>query len=1521
MTFSHRDGFPLELSLSPYSPEARPAFLGAVSSSSSSSLDAARTIAGCAIAETAISGACLLVYLARFLPFRTAQWARPFAREEPEPGSVCPRPRAFYPFALLMLSSLGLALAVAATLTPSPPNPAWPLAQIPWFILIFLVVLDWPRRTPKTLLAVFAAILFCELTTLAAEYGGGKSVSAIRGVVVVTVFAAIVLILRMPMRDPALPDPRTENIAKLHSPPDSKFRSPEDNLTLWQFMTVSWMKPLINRGHEKQMNNDDVWTLPYEFQHARLHALFRDLQGSLIKRLLIANGSDLMIVVLLGIIEAVTKLSLPMLLQLLLRSIKKGPACRYESLYYAAVIMIVRLVGTQSAVFNTWFSRRAYERSRGEMLTTIYNKTLTRKSVGVVVGKDIIHENGDDDNQENNGAFIENGAGASEDTPLLGRRPSPRKRPLARLLGCLRLRGSSSQKNKSVAEQPATMGKIINLMKNDVYQVAQRFWECAAIVTKPLQLILSLVLVWNLLGWPCLLGMAWVLIIQLANAACVRKLIGNEKLRRAATDVRLQDTSQFVEAIRHLRWYDWQSKWLENIMTARAKELHMLVVTGGWTVGVGATNFAAAALFPVCTFFAYTYIAGNPLPVEVAFPALQLFTMLEQSLKEVPALITTLLNAGIAMGRLRAFMAEPDKEEHDIRNIQSEIKFKDASLAWPGHHKPVLRGLNLAFRTGLTVICGKVGSGKTALLQGILGELDQLQGCCILPNEMVGYCAQSPWLQNMSIRDNILFNFPYDRVRYMKVLDACALTTDLANFKHGDLTSIGENGVGLSGGQKARVALARAVYSKSRILLLDDPLAALDHHTAESIVRKLFLGPLVKGRTVILVTHRVDLCTHLADNVVEIDDGEARFLEDYEIDQEIKMLAQQPGALVAPQEREPQVTTEEQEGTVIPKNFIEDEARASGGVVARVYWTYIKAGKLRLWALLIGIYALFRFIMVLNSWFLKAWGEAYDSLEAQHLAGLLNLPTIVEAIVVTSNTTTSRNWLFTGLPNPENDVKPWLIRYAAIGLMTTFLFTLSQCSLLFILYMAAKDLFARVIKRVSNATFRFYDVTPIGRLMNRLTSDIGMIDGGIIQPLQDVAFHALTWTSCMVVIAMTTPVFFVFALGMTTCFLLIFRRYLPTSQSLRRLEMVSLSPLMSNVGILVEGLATIRAFKAQPLFQDRNIYATDAFQKMDHFFWSLQAWIAFRFEALSSVSTFLLTVLALYQGLSPGLTAFVLVTASQFVDATHSLCKVYGQLQMDFVSVERVVELLDIDEEPSGDMDPEPDWPKTNNTIRFDNVTLRYADHLEPSLSGVSFTIPGGSTCAVLGRTGSGKSTLALALLATMHPTQGTIWVGEQNIKKVNVHTWRQRISFVAQDPVLFPGTLRENLDPLGEHTDAECAEVLERVLGSGWGLASRVDGGGRNFSQGQRQLVGIGRAVLRRSPIVVLDEATASIDKQTAAAIHEVLREELHHSTVITIAHRLEAVKDADYFIRLDAGKVIEEGPASSRNGTATGK
>ena len=1153
------------------------------------------------------------------------------------------------------------------------------------------------------------------------------------------------------------------------------------------------------------------------------------------------------------------------------------------ALTYAFLSLVLRFVAAQSQVLLLWYGRRCYERSRGEMIMMIYEKALSRKNIfGVEV---------DDPQDQDQTSDLSNGDVESS---------SPRKK---RTCGFIPWGRAT---NKEGRKEAASMGKIFNLLRGDAYEVSQRFWEIDSLVDKPLGLIIAVVLVWNLFGPSCFLGILAVLVAQVVNAIITRTLLKWERVRRAATDVRLQISSQFVEALRHLRWYAWQDHWLNQVMDARQSELNLRIITSLWNILIRSVNAFASGLFPVLALYAYTLLAGNPLRVDIIFPALQLFTMLESRLRDIPGLITVLINASIAVERIDDFMSEPNKETRPTETYtdSSPFQMESCSFAWPGKKSPVLSGINLTIPNGLTVVSGKVGAGKSALLQALLGELDKLSGVTHIPNEMTGYCAQTPWLQSMSIRDNILFSSPFDEQRYKRVLDACSLLPDLSNFKHGDLSFVGENGIGLSGGQKARVALARAVYSASRILLLDDPLSALDHNTAETIVRKCFSGPLMKDRRVVLVTHRTTLVRHIADQIIEVKDGHATIYGKDAIPTADTDSSQPPSS----EEDETESELEHEDAldaaaTAVPDKFIEEEHRAEWGVQARVYWDYIKAGKYKWWVLLIIFMAISRLTAVGQSWFLKEWGEAYDQ------------TVLVLGYSGSNGRASMLPGVFPGnpldrLPAPDNDVRPWLVAFFVITTFQAAIILIAQLLMLAIVYFAGKTLFRQVMVGVSHATFRFFDVTPIGRLMNRLTSDIGVVDGNISEQFQIIAFQIITWISSIVVIASVTPTFLVFSFILTGAFIIIFLRFLSTSQSLRRLEMVSLSPLISNFGELLHGLTTVRAFDAEERFQNRVIGVVDRFQGMDHFYWSLQSWLMYRFENLSGLSTFCLTVLALYTNVSPGLAAFVLIAANNFVASTHFLCKQYGQLQMDFVSVERIEELLHVEQEKPGRIEPPASWPRYNHDITFQDVTIRYAPHLDPSLSNISLRIPGGSTTAIIGRTGSGKSTMAISLLSVIRPESGRIIVDDIDIAEVNTQALRSRVTFVAQDPVLFPGSVRLNLDPTNEYPEAECADVLHRICSRhGWTLDTHIEAGGRNLSQGQRQLIGLSRAVLRRSPIVILDEATASIDHETSLEIQTILRDEMRESTVITIAHRLEAIKDVDYYVVLDQGRVAEQG------------
>ncbi|KAH9868882.1 hypothetical protein J1614_007957 [Plenodomus biglobosus] len=1426
-----------------------------------------------------LSALILLRYSLRILRAYRPQWTRPFLVETK--GSLdevelttSNRPLTAT-FGLLAVTSAGLAFEIVAAFFPS----RRPLAVYPalaWATAVAIVVIERPRTASLSLLFLFTGLLCAQVVVLSHTEVTFTVQTAPLALAPITALLGVVVVLNMPLRDPLLPK---KGISPVFGPPNVGMRTPEDDLTPWQYMTVSWMEPLIQKGVKRQIDDEDVWDLGWEFKHARLHEAFRQLHGSVTKRIFVANGMDLVRTTSLDMLQLASTLMTPVLLQRVLASMNDQKAPKSATITYAVLGLVLRLLSAQLAVFNLWYQRRAYERSRGEMITMLYEKTLNRKILGAKQEAKEGSSNGHP-NSETPGIDTGNTAILSHVTE--GTSPGW----FARMISFVRLLFTKKPKEEAEKEekQAASMGKILNLMRNDVYEVAQRFWDFADIITQPAGAIFSTLLIWRMLGWACLLGVLALGASQLVNIMIARYQVYFEKQRRAATDEKLQRTSQFIESIRHLRWYGWQGAWLEGIMESRQKELWFRIINIIFTTSLAFMLRFGSGLFPAVAFYAFTSLAGKPLRVDLIFPAIDLFNLLEGYLRALPQLVTTVINAYVAMGRIEDFMAEPDKQQADVVPEETaNLSLHDASFAWPGVEKNVLQDLTLAFPRGLTVIYGEVAAGKTALLQALLGELDKTAGEFIRPDQVIGYCAQTPWLQSMSIRDNILFSYPYDEARYKQVLEACALLPDMAEFKHGDLSNIGENGIGLSGGQKARVALARAVYSSANVVLLDDPLSALDHQTAESVVNKLLDGPLLQGRTVILVTHRTELCHGLAKQWIELDHGKATIHEPTAAEDANELKRIQTSDSISEEEAKKR---EEESAAAIPDKFIEDEHRAKGGVKLRVYWRYIKAGTLRWWSIALLVMAIFRVLDVAQTWFIKSWGESYDDKD--------------------------HKGLFDFLPPAEENVNPWLWTFFGFVSATAILFWWTNLIMFGVGYQAAKTIFRETVERVANATFRFYDVTPVGRLMNRLTSDMNTIDGQLSNAFIVFAWQFIGWVSSIVIIISSTPTFLAFGVILMGGFVYHFLRFLPTSQTLRRLEMVSLSPLMSNFGALVEGLTTVRAFNAQERFQARVIEVVDNFQKNDHFYWSLQSWLAIRFSVMSASATMIMTLIAVYTGISPGLTAFVLITASKLVTHTEWMCRIYGILEMDFASVERVVELLDIETEAPGVVDPPAHWPTYTGSIEFNDVTIRYAENLEPALQNITLKIPAGSNTAVIGRTGSGKSTLALSLLATIVAESGTIMIDGIDISTVNKQALRSRVTFLAQEPVLFPGTMRKNLDPLSAYSDAACSAVLSKIAGNhAWTLSTPIEGGGKGLSQGQRQLVGLARAMLRRSPVLIMDEATASIDYDTAQKIQRVLREEMRESTVITIAHRLEAVREADYCVVLGKGRVIKAGKA----------
>ncbi|KAJ6786656.1 hypothetical protein PWT90_03596 [Aphanocladium album] len=1413
--------------------------------------------------------AAAMVYLWRGALFRLLPRSlRPFAAEEgPDPRGADDHDDVFKPkrwthwtLLLFLVAVLGFVLSLVPVIL-APTQTMGLFETVPWFAVVVVTVADRPTKTPRILLVQYFLMLLGSIAVYSMHFLDQDLLHLEPTQLARVALSALALlfICAMPLRDPTWD---VANIGGGKLPPSCHLRSPEDNLSLLRFWTMSWVNPLATLCRTREITEEDVWQLPFDFQHTRLYMVFREVKGRLLPCLIEANGLDLFVSTSLAIVEKVLEVTNIRLTSKLYQALDRGDP--KEAIYWCFVMLAIDAVRQVSKTTANWYSRKAYERSRGETFIGLFGKLLTRAVPGSdATEKGPVEAQHDDDDE------------ADEPQTRM-------QRFYARICG-----GRKKKATAPVAAQPASNAKVVNLVRGDTYEISQRFWDFQKLVSQPVKIIFTMYYLVDIMGWPSTIGFALMAVFLACNSLLVKKLIQLERQRTAHSDKRAQAVSHFVEASRPLKLNGWTRSWSDRIMTFRAlemlKRLHMAYVTAT----ISTLNVTGGTSYPLASIALFTLILKRGLPNDVIWPSLQLFSQLEASVKEAFDLISAFWKTTIPIERVHNYMDEPDRDmASSVTAGAKNISFHHASFAWPSTDVAVLRDLDFEITPGLTIVRGKVGAGKSSLLLAALNEMELQAGTFTRPDEPIGYAQQLPWLQNKTIRENIVFQHPFDANRYRQVVHACALAPDFAAFAAGDMTKLEEGGVGLSGGQKARVALARAAYSPSRVLLLDDPLAPLDHDTATSIVRRFLQGPLAKGRMIVMVTHRDDLVLRIADTVVDVDHGTARVLSPAEVKEELEhpYHAEDENAHHHDDADHSAAAHEEllSGGKIDPEDPSE-----TGGVSWTVYLKYMEAGGWHLWILLAAAYGVSRYCDISRARLLEEWGK--DTARGPDAPG-------------------SGYW---GLPHADRHPKIWLYVLAALSAGQILSYGAAQILLARISVAAAQGLFKTAVDKVSRATFRYHDTTPTGQLKNRLIADMSMVDGGILQPLESFVFNLISLIMSLVAITSHQPSLLAVLGVVSVLFVYFFRLYVPVSRCLRRMEMRYLTPIIANIGVMQDGLVTIRAMRVESHFQQRHLEAVDDFQKQDHFFWSMAFWLDFRLSMSSAVMRAALILLMVGLGTAASAVGFVLTQTTIAMAAVQQLCERFAQLQLDAVSLERVNQLNKIPAEPSGGDEPPADWPAPTDAVTFSDMSFRYDEGLPAVLDRITLEIPGGSTCAVLGRTGSGKSTIANALLATQLPCHGTVKIGRMDLATVDRTALRNRITFIQQDPTLFPGTLRDNLDPEGRFDDDACANAIHRVLGPQWRLDSPIDAGGKNLSQGQRQLVGIGRAVLRRSGLVILDEATASIDRTTAAVVQRILREELAQSTVITIAHRLEAVEDANWCLRLERGRVLECGPA----------
>ncbi|XP_058517742.1 ATP-binding cassette sub-family C member 2-like isoform X2 [Ochotona princeps] len=1057
----------------------------------------------------------------------------------------------------------------------------------------------------------------------------------------------------------------------------------------------------------------------------------------------------------------------------------------------------------------------------------------------------------------------------------------------------------------NASRQKNSTGEIINLMSSDAQQLMDFTASFNLLWSAPFQILLTILLLWQELGPAVLAGMAILVLVIPINVFVAIRIKKLKKSQTKNKDKQIKLLKEIFHGIKILKLYAWEPAYRKKVVEIRDDELKFQKSTRYLAVFTMLALTFMPFLVSLSTFGIYFLLdEGNILTATKVFTSVSLFNILRIPLFDLPEVISAVVQTKISLGRLEDFL---NTEEFLPQNIETSyagdyaIGFTNASFSWDNTGIPVLKHLNMKIPEGaLVAVVGQVGSGKSSVLSAILGEMEKLTGV-VQRKGSVAYVSQQAWIQNCILQENILFGSTMQKQFYEQILEACALLPDLEQLPNGDQTEVGERGVTLSGGQKQRVSLARAVYSRADVYLLDDPLSAVDVYVGKQLFENVIgSSGLLRNKTRILVTHNLTLLPQM-DLIVVLENGQITQMGTYQ-----ELLSKNTINLL-------QVCSEENAHTLrqidvidcktIPKDQdLEHNCRPSldqrkqfsmkkekipvGGVKLSIILKYLQAfGWLWVWLMVVILLGKHLMGIGQNLW-LSAWAK-----EAKHV----------------------------------NDATEWkkirnknLNIYGVLGLIQGLFvcsgaYVLSEGSLA-----ASRTLYSQLLNNVLHLPLQFFETNPIGQIISRFTKDIFIID---------VRFHYYlrTWLDCtldvigtVLVIVGALPLFIVAVIPIIIFYFTIQRYYVASSRQIRRLAGASRSPVISHFGETLSGVSTIRAFGHEQRFIQQNKEVVN--ENLVCFYNNIIAnrWLAVRLEFLGNLMVFFAALLAMLADNSID-SAIVGLSISYALNITHSLnfwVRKACEIETNAVSIERVCEYANIEKEAPWIMPKRPplQWP-SKGVVEFVNYQARYRDDLGLALHDITFQTQAEEKIGIVGRTGAGKSTLSNCLFRILEPAGGKIFIDGIDISTIGLHDLRGKLNIIPQDPMLFSGTLQMNLDPLDKCSDRELWEALELchlkqfVQSLPEKLLHEISEGGDNLSVGQRQLICLARALLRKTKILILDEATASIDFETDNLVQSTIRKEFSDCTILTVAHRLHSVIDSDRVLVLDSGRIVEFG------------
>ena len=1079
----------------------------------------------------------------------------------------------------------------------------------------------------------------------------------------------------------------------------------------------------------------------------------------------------------------------------------------------------------------------------------------------------------------------------------------------------------------------SSTGQIVNIMANDAEKPMHFLRMANFLWGGTLRAIVCIILIYVQIGNATWAGVALLSLLFPINKrvfTIVRKLRTKLLLQ---SDERVKLTNEVINGIRVVKFYNWEAAFEEKINVEREKELALLQRLA-WTHAFGFVMILRSVplILPLVVFPLASNL-GVTITASKAFTTIALFSILRLPFSWLPGAFLNLIEAKVSIRRMQNFLLLrelPTKDVLEPTNVDvstglvPSIEIENLSYSWniEERRKLTLNEINLKIFPGeLVAVVGSVGSGKSSLLSAILNEIAVVnptdsKNDAVRRKGSIAYVSQQAWILNATLRDNIVFGDAFDPVKYQQVIDDCALGPDLEVIKGGDMAEIGERGINISGGQKARIALARSVYLSKDIYLIDDSLSAVDAHVGAHIFNKCITGCL-SDKTRVFVTNSLQYLSR-CDRIIMLESGKIVHFDTYEKltslgidfgmnqnndDQDAHEPVDTNGLPIANgikneasvNEEGKKNSKKEQNHKEGSNNLTEAEDRDVGAVSFSRYSYYFKSAGCTLVLIWLCSDMFRRGSEIAGPFILSDWSE-----NSIRKCELLLKNKYNNTVSPHGSTESQTNVNECHLP-PEESL-PYINAYIGIGLIAIIFICSKAIVMAVIRVKVGRILHARMLTSILRAPTRFFDTTPIGRILNRFASDTNRVDNEVSQSLMGLSMCLANVIGAYVAISISTYGFAIFILiPLTWLYEKIATYFRKTMREIKRLESLSRSYMFASFSEAINGASSIRAYNVTQRFIKKN-EGSFTINTRNHLSLGFAGmWLSIRLDGLASILSFLVAVYAtISQGsayaIPPGWIGLGLIICFELTQYLKHGVHQVANAEVCMNSVERVMYYSeDIDQEQTPDkatITPMPSWPEFGK-IKVSNLSMRYRMNLPLVLNDISFEVKAGEHVGVVGRTGAGKSSLLTAFFRIVEPENGAVFIDDVNTKYISLDALRSNLTIIPQDPCMFSTTVRQNLDPFKNHTDEELWEALakcqmkEVVKGLKGKLNFYVAERGENFSVGQRQLLCIARALIRKPKVLMLDEATASIDQESDTFIQKTIREAFGDITVITIAHR----------------------------------